>query len=82
MTSPVNAYVIGAARSESGDLKSSMNKAEWRKLWWPYLERVISTGRFPMLAKVVRDASHPSPDSVFDVGLDTVLHGLAAQDHC
>ena len=59
-----------------------MNKAEWQKLWWPYLERVISTGRFPMLAKVVRDASHPSPDSVFDAGLDAVLNGLAAEDHC
>jgi AcrR family transcriptional regulator len=75
----VNAYVIGAVRSESSDLKSGMTKAEWQKLWWPYLERVIATGRFPMLAKVVRDASHPSSDIVFDTGLQTVLEGLAAQ---
>jgi AcrR family transcriptional regulator len=78
-TGTVNAYVIGAVRIESSDLKSGMNKAEWQKLWWPYLERVIATGRFPMLTKVVRDASHPSPDSVFDAGLETVLDGLAAQ---
>lgn len=75
----VNAYVIGAVRSESSDLKSGMNKAEWQTLWWPYLERVIATGRFPMLAKVVRDASHPSSDVVFDTGLQTVLDGLATQ---
>jgi hypothetical protein len=55
-----------------------MNKAEWQKLWSPYLERVIATGRFPMLAKVVRHASHPSPNVVFDVGAETVLDGIAA----
>jgi Tetracyclin repressor-like, C-terminal domain len=75
----VNAYVIGAVRNESSDLKSGMNKAEWQNVWWPYLDRVIATGRFPMLAKVVRDASHPTPDIVFDKGLETVLDGLAAQ---
>ncbi len=75
----VNAFVVGAVRNESSDLKSGMNKAEWQKLWWPYLERVIATGRFPMLAKVVRDASHPSPDSTFNVGLETVLDGLVRQ---
>lgn len=75
----VNAYVIGAIRSESSALKGGMNDADWQKAWWPYLERLIATGRFPMLAKVVRDASHPSPDAVFDRGLDTVLDGLEAQ---
>jgi hypothetical protein len=75
----INAYVIGALRSESSDLKSGMNKADWQKIWWPYLERVIATGRFPMLTKIVHDATHPSPDVVFDKGLETVLDGLAAQ---
>jgi hypothetical protein len=74
----INAYVIGAVRRESSDLKSGMNKAEWQKVWWPYLERVIATGRFPMLAKVVLDATHPCPDVVFDRGLETVLDGSAA----
>ncbi len=75
----VNAYVIGAVRSESNDLKSGLNKQEWQKLWWPYIERVIATGRFPMLATFVRDASHPSPDAVFEQGLETLLDGLAAK---
>ena len=75
----VNAYVLGAIRGEISDLKSGKNKAEWQKIWWPYLERVIASGRFPMLAKVVRDANDPSPDHVFDTGLETVLDGLAAQ---
>jgi AcrR family transcriptional regulator len=75
----VNAYVIGAVQSESSDLKSGMTKADWQTAWWPYLERVIATGRFPMLAKVVRDASHPSSDAVFDTGLETVLDGVEAR---
>jgi len=75
----INACLIGAVRSESSDLKSGMNKAEWQKVWWPYLERIIATGRFPMLAKVARDARHPFPNIVFDKGLETVLDGLASQ---
>lgn len=75
----VNAYAIGAIRSESSDLKGGMDEAEWQKLWWPYLERLIATGRFPMLAKVVRHAGHPPRDAVFDSGLETVLDGLAVQ---
>jgi AcrR family transcriptional regulator len=75
----VNAYVIGAIRSESNELKGGMNKAQWQEAWWPYIERLIATGRFPMLARVVRDASHPSHNAVFDRGLDTVLDGIAAQ---
>jgi len=75
----VRAYVVGAVQSESSDLKSGITKADWQTAWWPYLERVIATGRFPMLAKVVRDASHPSSDVVFETGLETVLDGLATR---
>ncbi|WP_180900467.1 TetR/AcrR family transcriptional regulator [Martelella soudanensis] len=75
----VNAYVIGAVQAENSDLKNSMSKADWQKVWWPYLERLIATGNFPMLAKIIRDASHPSPDIIFDTGLETVLDGLGSQ---
>lgn len=75
----VNAYVIGAVRAERNDLKPGKTDADWQKAWWPYLERVIATGRFPTLAKVVRDASHPSAEVAFDRGLETVIKGVAAQ---
>ena len=74
----VNAYVIGAIRSERSDLKGGLSKTEWQQAWWPYLERLIESGRFPMLAKVVREANHPSPDIAFEQGLETVLDGVAA----
>jgi AcrR family transcriptional regulator len=77
--STVNAYVIGAVRSEANDLKSGMNKAEWQQVWWPYLERTFATGQFPMLEKIVHDTTHPTPETDFERGLQTVLDGLAVR---
>jgi AcrR family transcriptional regulator len=75
----VNAYVIGAMRVEIGERKSPMTKGEWQASWWPYIERLIATGRFPMLAKIVQNASHPSVDVKFNWGLDCVLNGVGAK---
>ena len=78
----VNAYVIGAIRSEASELQaelqSGMNQTEWQTATGPYIYRMIATGRFPALAKVVQDATHP-PHVVFDEGLDCVLDGIAAR---
>lgn len=76
----VNAYVIGALRSERSELEGGLNKAEWQAVWWPYIERLVATGRFPMLAKVVHTAHHPTADAAFEIGLETVLDGLAARN--
>lgn len=43
----------------------------------PYLSRMLATGRYPALLKVIRDATHPSADTIFDAGLDYVLDGIA-----
>lgn len=79
----VNAYVIGALRSEASELRaeleSGLNEAQWQTAVGPYIERMIDTGRFPTLARVVRDAAHPPADVVFDEGLDCVLDGLASR---
>jgi AcrR family transcriptional regulator len=79
----VNAYVIGAIRSEASELRaereSGMNETEWQNATGSYMHRMIATGRFPTLAKVVRDATHPPADVVFDQGLECVLDGIAAQ---
>jgi AcrR family transcriptional regulator len=79
----VNAYVVGSIRIEASELRaeleSGMDKTGWQMATWPYIQRVIATGRFPTIAKVVRDAIHPSPDVVFDQGLDCVLDGIGAR---
>jgi hypothetical protein len=78
--STVNAYVIGALRNEANDLRaeseSGMDPAEWQAAWWPYLQRLIATGRFPMMATVVSEATHPPAETEFERGLNCVLAGI------
>jgi AcrR family transcriptional regulator len=78
----LNAYVIGAIHGEASELRaeleSGMNEREWQGATWPYLQRMISTGRFPMIARVVDEAKHPSFDAAFDRGLDCVIAGIEA----
>ena len=78
----VNAYVIGALRAEESELRatfeSGLDKTAWQNATGPYIERLIATGRFPTIEKVVRDAKHPPFDVVFERGLDCVLDGIAA----
>jgi len=79
----VNAYVTGALQSEARELGaerlSGMNKTQWQMANWPYLRRMIATGRFPTIAKVVRDATHPPDEVAFAEGLELVLDGVAAR---
>jgi hypothetical protein len=79
----VLAYVVGAFRGEANELlaerASGMAKAEWQAATGPYMERMVATGRFPMLAKVMREARHPPAEAAFEAGLDLVLDGLAAR---
>jgi AcrR family transcriptional regulator len=79
----VSAYVIGALELEASELNaeasSGMNESQWQASTAAYMYRIIETGRFPNLAKVVRDATHPAADVMFDQGLDRVLDGIAAQ---
>jgi AcrR family transcriptional regulator len=79
----VYAYVIGALRLEASELRaeadSGMNETQWQTSTAPYIHRIIETGRFPCLARVIHDATNPSPDLLFDQGLDRVLDGIAAQ---
>jgi AcrR family transcriptional regulator len=81
----INAYTIGALRNEANEwraeLDTGMDKTEWQTANGPYILRMIATGRFPHLENVVRDATHPPADEVFEQGLDTVLDGIAALLH-
>jgi AcrR family transcriptional regulator len=79
----VNAFVIGAVRSEMSERRaetqSGLTKKQWQLASAAYMARALATGRYPMLARVIRDAKHPSPDAVFEEGLECVLDGIAAR---
>jgi AcrR family transcriptional regulator len=79
----VNAYVIGALRGETSELlaerERGMTEREWQDASWPYLQRMIATGRYPTVAKVVREATHPPSEVVFEHGLDCVIDGILSR---
>jgi len=79
----VHAYVIGAVRREITERRaeraSGMNEKQWQATFGPYLERTFATGRFPALAKVVRDCPHLDADQTFRTGLEFLLDGIEAR---
>ncbi|MGY4973069.1 TetR/AcrR family transcriptional regulator [Streptomyces sp. NEAU-S7GS2] len=79
----VNAYLVGAIRKEISVLRAErvtgMDEEQWQRAAAPYLSRVLATGRYPTLSKVVQDAAHPDAETTFDAGLDYLLDGIAAR---
>jgi AcrR family transcriptional regulator len=77
----VNAYAIGAIRLEATDLRNEratgLSTEQWQRASWAYLQRQLSTGAFPTVAKVVHEAKHPPADVAFEKGLETVLDGFS-----
>lgn len=80
-TKVIGAYVLGAVCDEAAEAvaltESGLTKAEWQNNNWPYLQRMIATGRFPMLAKVADEVRHFGPETAFNEGLECVLEGIA-----
>ncbi|MFC4961312.1 TetR/AcrR family transcriptional regulator [Streptomyces mauvecolor] len=83
VVSSVNAYVIGAVRRETAERRAEratgMDEKRWQATLGPYLVRTFATGRFPALARVVRDAAHLDADQTFQLGLDFLLDGIEAR---
>ena len=79
----VMAFVHGAVRGEITEARaersSGMTEEQWQRASGPYIERMLATGKFPTLAKVVYDAEHTESAAVFDVGLSYVLDGIATR---
>jgi AcrR family transcriptional regulator len=79
----VNSYAIGALRGEiterRADRQSGTTKRQWQAATGPYLMRLLKTGKFPTLNRVVADATHPGPAETFTAGLLTVLAGIEAR---
>jgi AcrR family transcriptional regulator len=78
-----DAYLVGAIRKEVAERRgarvSGMDERHWQIAASPYLRRMLATGRYPTLARVVQEASHPDADTVFTVGLEWLLDGIAAR---
>ncbi len=79
----VNAYVIGALRSEITERRTEratgLDERQWQVASSSYLNQVLATGRYPTLARVVSDAGDRDAKAKFDMGLDFLLDGIAAR---
>ena len=83
VASTLNAYVIGALRSEAGDRgterESGASTREWQYALWPYLQEMIAKNQLPTFAKIISSAPDVSPDAQFAEGLERVLDGTVSR---
>lgn len=79
----VNAYVIGAIRREIANLRAEratgLSKRDWQRAHGPHVSRMLATGRYPALAKMVRDGTEVDAEASFSTGLGWVLDAVAAK---
>lgn len=72
----VRSYAIGAIQGEASELASGQDVADWQKATWAHVQQMLATGRYPMVERVVREATHP--EDTFERGLERVLAGIGA----
>ena len=80
----LNAYVTGFVLSELGEAdairRTGQTEQEFRLAAAPYVqEQVISSGRYPHLARYVLDGQDRDAEAEFDFGLSCLLDGIAAR---
>ena len=78
----VQAFVQGYVLSELGEReaqrRTGLSEEEWRRRVGPWVRKVIASGRYPRVARVVLEAEDfPDADAVFERRLGYVLDGLA-----
>ncbi|MCX2952443.1 TetR/AcrR family transcriptional regulator C-terminal domain-containing protein [Lentzea sp. NEAU-D7] len=83
VVSAVMAYVFGAVRSEITELRAEratgLTEEQWQRASGPYMARMLATGRFPLLGRVMHESTDRDPAEVFDTGLGYVLDGIAVR---
>lgn len=83
MLETVRAFVTGFVHDELSEReaqrRSGLTEAEWQEWVGPYLGRALATGRYPYLARVVKEGSHAQDgDERFERSLRRILDGIAA----
>ncbi|MEU5781561.1 TetR/AcrR family transcriptional regulator C-terminal domain-containing protein [Micromonospora lupini] len=79
----VSSYLIGAIRREIANLRAEratgLSKREWQRASGPHLTKMLATGRFPTLTKVVHHGRETNAEESFATGLDWVLDAVATK---
>ena len=78
----VRGFLIGALSAELAERRvergTGLDERQWQAQTGPYVQRMLETGRYPNLRRVVVEAEHPDSSVGFLVGLNFVLDGIAA----
>lgn len=76
----LNGFIIGAVRREVTERRTARatgtDEAAWQAGLGPYLTRMLQTGRYPTIARLVLDGAHLDAEETFTHTLTTVLDGL------
>lgn len=77
----LSAFLAGALRREVTERRTTRatgtDEAAWQTTLGPYLTRMLDTGRYPTIARLVIDGAHLDAADTFRHNLDTVLDGIA-----
>ncbi|MEV0002875.1 TetR/AcrR family transcriptional regulator C-terminal domain-containing protein [Micromonospora sp. NPDC050980] len=78
-----NAYLVGALRREVTERRTArttgVDVAAWQSALGPYLTRMLDTGRYPTVARLVVDGTHLDAAETFHHNLTIVLDGIAGR---
>jgi AcrR family transcriptional regulator len=83
MVATVGAFAVGFVQAELAEQeaqrRTGLTEEQWRARMAPYIRRLIATGRYPYLERIVIEAEDfPDIDATFERRLALVLDGLAA----
>ncbi|MFB7166756.1 TetR/AcrR family transcriptional regulator C-terminal domain-containing protein [Streptomyces sp. NPDC056242] len=81
----LNSFIIGAVRREVTERRTARStgtdEAAFQASLGPYLTRMLNTGRYPTIARLVIDGAHLNAEETFNHNLTTVLDGITSQPH-
>jgi len=79
----LDAFIIGAIRKEVTERRTSRStgtdEAAFQVSLGPYLTRMLDTGRYPTVARLVIDGAHLNAEETFSHNLAIVLDGITGR---
>jgi AcrR family transcriptional regulator len=80
----LNAFIVGALRREITERRTARSTgtdvSAWQAALGPYLTRMLETGRYPTVARLVIDGAHLNAEETFHHNLITILDGITASE--
>jgi hypothetical protein len=78
----LNAFIVGALRREITERRTARftgtDVSAWQTALGPYVTRMLETGRYPTIARLVIDGAHLDAEETFQRTLITILDGITS----